>query len=310
VANLNQSSHGFHPVQVPVVVPPPVQQPGQRAVAQSKTVTSFIPSSKKHRNSQKITLITFISILSGAIIILLLLTSTSSNSKYEVNCEVKKGRGGNTVISVEVKGKAEKLAVLMTTPNGKTESRIIEKKSLMANSTNVNFAPDTFEQGTYNFVVKLFDSEKIITTKKFDVSVEKIWVDKVDIKFAGGYDFWGKLLGMKIDKVAIFCGKKGNLPVPVEKMEVSINGLPCKCEIDKRASNLIIDEKNPIEISIISFKPTQQMINATKKRKDGNSDASMFRLGDKCTVKGKLIYGENKDLEFEKEIVFTKDLLR
>jgi hypothetical protein len=225
-----------------------------------------------------------------------------STSKYEIDCKIKDGKNSSG-IEVTVKGKAEKLAILMTVPTGQMDSKIVEKEALMTNSATTVFTPENLEEGTYIFAVKLFDSEKVIAKKEFSVSLEKLWVDDISLKTEKIGSAWGdKEIGVKIKKVFITYGKEGNLPTRFNKANVFINGMPCTVKTTSK--------DDTIKVLIYSYRPSQEMINEAKRRDGSDERASLFTLGNKCLISGTLFYGEDKSLDFEKEIVFTEDLFK
>jgi len=340
VQNIGHTSHTTYPTHTPVApvaVPPPVRRIVQRPVVQPpimprrvSAVTTAQAKPTAHLVSLKTLLIVLAIAFGGMILILMVARSPSeskassgektlsereapskeilsslnffSGPKYEINCKVKDVKKSSG-IEVTVKGKAEKLAILMTMPNGQMDSKIVEKETLMTNSATTVFTLEDFEEGTYLFVVKLFDSEKVVAKKEFSVSLQKLWVDDINLKTEKIGSAWGdKEIGLKIEKILVTYKKEGNLPIRFDKADVLINGMPCIVKT--------INTDDTVRILVYRYKPSREMIEEAK-RQDGNDErASLFRLGNKCLIKGTLFYGEDKSLDFEKEIVFTEDLFK
>ncbi|MEN6406986.1 MAG: hypothetical protein ABFC77_11005 [Thermoguttaceae bacterium] len=116
-------------------------------------------------------------------------------------------------IELTIKGPAAKIAVLVTTPDNNTQTAIIEKEKMMANSASVVFWQERgLAKGKYIFCVKLFDSEKVAATKDVLLNLEKVEI--VNFKFVTEKCPWKEETpSYYIRKIVVTVKKEGNAPV-------------------------------------------------------------------------------------------------
>ena len=101
-------------------------------------------------------------------------TMAGCGSKYEVEYKIKRN-GPNTDLSITIKGKAARLAVMLINPNGKTSVRTIENEDMIDNIEILSWVNrEPLKPGTYTLVVKTFDPEKVVYKKELELTREDL----------------------------------------------------------------------------------------------------------------------------------------
>lgn len=74
------------------------------------------------------------------------------------------------VLRVSVAGPARRIAVLVTNPQGKTITKVIEKEDLMDNKQDICFSFSSMQKGDYGITLKDFDTERIVGQQSFVIA--------------------------------------------------------------------------------------------------------------------------------------------
>ena len=231
-----------------------------------------------------------------------------------MSCQLDKG---GEQITVSVSGPAEKLAVIMADPKGEKTSQTIEKERMMTNTSSVQFRIVSFENngqqiqpGTYSFVLKRFDPEKILEEVKFPLLLNRVEIKDFEVRAKK----IGQEGGLAIKSISFSIEKDGNCPVIFNGVDVFADDTQCRCPGN---AAVVVGPTNSVcfELDCPVSRRKQQEYDARAKGQSMWSVGlppliSVFGVGEKCTIKGKLCYGGGKSLEFGKEITFTSEDLR
>lgn len=187
-------------------------------------------------------------------------------------------------LEVTVKGKAVKLAVILTGPDGKPEIKIVESDKMITNCATELFLMRNAEPGTYSLMVKTFDPEEVVCKDEFVLSLEKLAVE--DVKYEG------KLDGLSISFK--FCMRKeGNLPITFNRcFPATFDGVHCSSSI-LESGYVLLNQQSVVGGHVGCYLREFEIIG----REFAGSGHHIFS--------GKLLYGKDnqKSVEFRKEFV-------
>ena len=135
---------------------------------------------------------------------------------------------GQPFLEVRVTGKAAKLAVMLTDPQGKTETQVIEENEMITNAKTVRLAMQQKpEAGTYTLLVKSFQPERVVykATPKFTRGKLTI----LDASFTGWKPGgWGASNDwLAPTGVTFVVENKGSLPVCFGRMCIVMGDQTC-----------------------------------------------------------------------------------
>jgi hypothetical protein len=177
------------------------------------------------------------------------------------------------------------LAVILTDPKGEPEIRTIEKEQMMANSASRYFSIRSPQAGTYVLVVKTVEPEKVVWQGKIEFLPTELVIEDVEIAASSG------MLGGV--NVIVSVRKSGNLPAVITDLASVNNYLMIDGEEYFAIGSprpVIMGERETIRLPQIVphwVKPDWR---------------ERFKVGNKCTIKGRLLYGEGKQADFEKAV--------
>jgi len=198
--------------------------------------------------------------------------------KYKVDTKIENGELFSK-IRISVEGSPKNLAVVITDPAGETESLSISKEELKSGSRFVDFNIFSFKEGTYKLAVILQDSKLVVFRKQIPVFLKDLSVEKIEIltgkNVFGSADNQNIIVGLKAT-----IKKDGNLPIRFVNADIFINGKKCILPLVK---NIYDQESHIVQIGL------------------GGYNHKGSKLSDKYLIKGKLFYGGNKSVDFEKE---------
>jgi len=220
------------------------------------------------------------------------------SSKYEIRYEVREQKIYDRIL-VEIRGEAQKLAVFLTTPNGKTEYQVFEKEQMMTNILVVGFSDNNFQQGNYKILVKSFDSLKILAEKEFQLSLKKVEIKNVEIS-TRKINIYNRVKGTRLTEIKITTEKDGNLPIQFKEITLSINGMPCEL------GQMSVENSRCVTAYINRYSASPEMERLSKERESKGIEnfADLFQAGDACLVEGVLTYGAGS-ISFKKEFNIT-----
>jgi hypothetical protein len=214
-------------------------------------------------------------------------------------------------LTVTVKGKAAKLAVILTSPSGDSDTAIIESERMITNSATVRFQLAAPEPGRYVLTVKTFAPEAVVARKNIDFSLNRLTVDSIafatepvtrmgDGRWIGSFDLKGLVIKIR---------KDGNLPLPITGAAVQIDRTDCMfCS----AQGVLIGQDDAVRVTFVS-RATPETQEADRRHGWGgfSSNTVMFWPGSQYLVTGKLFYGKEgrNSLDFEKELVVSQDMV-
>jgi hypothetical protein len=214
-------------------------------------------------------------------------------------------------LAVRVKGKAAKLAVILTSPNGESDTNIIESERMITNNATVKFHLTDSKPGRYVLSVKTFYPEAVVVKKNIDFSLRGLKVESVDFvtkpvtrmgdgQWIGSFDLIGLVIKVR---------KDGNLPVPITGAAVQIDGTDCMfCN----TQGVLVGQSDFVRVTLQTI-ATPNSQEADQKHGWGGFPANTMMLwpGTRYTVSGKLFYGKDgeKFLNFQKELVVSKDMV-
>lgn len=226
-------------------------------------------------------------------------------SPFQVDYKIDKRTDFCAVIEVTVKGKAAKLAVILTNPEGKSNVEIIESDQMIDNCQTVTLLMDECPQpGTYILSVKTFEPEKVVYKKELNFSLNQLTVEDVKFNLEPAKSWMGEFEGYKLEGIEIVLRKDGNLPIRFTDVSVAVNGNQCGAK-SISSGYMMVSQKHTVKVSFYCL-PTEKMEERDRRR--GRLlpwTVALFNSGDRCLVKGKLFFNEKKDksLDFEKELV-------
>lgn len=213
-------------------------------------------------------------------------------------------------LEVTVKGKAAKLAVILTSPSGESDTEIIESERMITNNATVKFQITDPQPGRYVLTVKTFYPESVVVKKNIDFSLNRLTVESVsfstepvtrmgDGRWIGSFDLKG---------LAIKVHKDGNLPVRITGAAVQIDRTDCAfCN----AQGVLIGQDDPVRVTLMT-RATPETQEADRAHGWSGFPANNMMLwpGARYMVSGKLFYGKHggESLDFQKELVVSRDM--
>jgi hypothetical protein len=216
-------------------------------------------------------------------------------------------------LEVTVKGKAAKLAVILTSPSGESNTDIIESERMITNNATVKLSMDDPQPGRYVITVKTFFPEAVVVKKNVDFSLNKVSVESVKFhleptrRFGGGttgeYTLEGLTLGLR---------KDGNLPVEIADASIMVGDARCQfCNV--ASDRVMIGQQHAVAVRV--------SVSATEKTREGErrrgtaamlpSLVAVFAPGDRYLVTGRIALGkgQGQPLEFQKEMVVSQEIV-
>ena len=230
-------------------------------------------------------------------------TGQSWGSSYTVDYNVVSEEASDARLKATVKGPAAKLAVILTDPQGESNTQIIGKEFMISNSQTVELPMQNPRAGTYILTVKTVEPEKVVWKKNIPLSLGTLAV--VDVKFDLSPNL-GPFEGYSINGIKVVLKKDGQLPVKFTDVSAALDGKAGR-QIGIRSGYTMADQQHTVGI-VVNFLPTAEMENRDRARGRLPCTSALFRPGERHWVKGKLVFGEDrKSLDFEKEFVAPQD---
>jgi GYF domain 2 len=213
--------------------------------------------------------------------------SQNCGSPYTVDYKVASD-SFNAVLNATIKGPAAKLGVILTDPKGESVSHIVEKDSMINNCQAVQLPIEDPQEGTYVLTIKTVDPEAVVLLKKFTFSPTQLTITDIRANFTRDTD-WGQFWGYRLSSVQVFIEKSGNLPIKLDTTNnrLSADGKEYFANLD---SHIIVDQRKILNIGLVP-------------RAVLSCSEEAFKPGYKGVIKGKLLFGRGKCLEFQKEFV-------
>ena len=227
-------------------------------------------------------------------------------SPYSVSYRIVSDGPIDAGVDATVKGPAAKLGVILTDPNGESDTKIIEKEDMISNCRTVRLRMRDPREGTYVLTVKTIEPEKNVWKDNIPLSLGKLTVK--DVKCLLAPERWRGDKRDELGTIQITLQKTGNLPIIFTGTSFTVGG---SAVYQTRLQGegwgcVMVDQEWIANIAGEYCPPTKKQIQ-NYERGHGTFELppSQARLepGERYLVKGKLFYGDHKSLDFEKELV-------
>jgi hypothetical protein len=230
-------------------------------------------------------------------------TVTVPGSPYNVEYETTLVDDYTAGLKVTVKGPAARLSVILTEPNGKAHSQVIEKEQMMTNSKDVSLPMADLQEGAYALMVKSINPEKVVWQKNIQFSIGQFGLDDVQFNFVQHTKpMEVGFLGYKLEGVMVTLHKQGDLPVNFTDVSVTVDGKDCSLKSIKWGG-VMFEPQHMVNIEVYC-PPTRKMEERDKNTGGLPALVAIFKPGEKGLIKGTLFCGKDrKPFYFEKEYV-------
>ena len=210
-------------------------------------------------------------------------------------------------ISVTVKGKAAKLAVIFTRPDRKTETHTIEPEQMITNSYTLKMIVNgpCVDPGQYSLIVKTFSPEEVVCQEEINLSLEKLVFDTARFDLQPVQTWGNTSVGsFSLKHLGIGLQKKGNLPLGFSGCELTVGG--ARCDVFKIIARLSGETQQAAFLETYVH-PTAEMLQNDKSHGWSGLPANeaMFWPGDRYQVKGRLFYSA----DHSKYVDFVTDMV-
>jgi len=219
------------------------------------------------------------------------------NSPYSAEYKIATD-GSNVFFETTVKGPAEKLAVILTSPDGKSDVRVIGKDQMMSNCQTVHVYMEKPQEGNWVLSVKTVEPEKIVWQTNISLSLEKLAITDMKLNMEM---FDKRPEGCFFNGVDVTVVKDGNLPVVFSGAAVSIDGINGQASVG--FGSAMTGQSQTVKIPA-SCRPTPAMEQRDRARGGLPYAGAFFMNGERHKVRVSLFYGQDKkSVDFEEELM-------
>jgi len=170
----------------------------------------------------------FAGVAAGALLLLYLLWTLLAVGLFGVGYRAEYRpliENGQPFLEVKVTGKATKLAVMLTDPNGKTETQIIEENEMITNEKVVRLPMERKPApGTYALAMKTFQPERVVYRASPKYSRGKLTILDAAFKWkpwtGGGHQ--------QPEAITLTVENQGSLPVCFDRVLATIDDQKCE----------------------------------------------------------------------------------
>ncbi len=228
--------------------------------------------------------------------------ATERSDSFQVDYKVVDG-GYCAGLEAIVRGKAAKLAVILTSPNGESRVEVIESDNMITNCATVKLPLEDPQPGTHVLTVKTFFPEEVVCRKEVSFSLNQLMVEDVKFNLIPKHSFMGNFVGNELMGLEITLNKDGNLPIEFSDVSVTVGDEQCLLN-SIESGGIMIGQRHLVKVSLFCA-PTQKMLEYDARRGGLPWQVALFRSGDRYPIKGRLLFSKDREkfVEFEKELV-------
>jgi hypothetical protein len=220
-------------------------------------------------------------------------------SPYSVDYKVILLDNSNVGIEATVKGPVAKLEVVLTGPEGVSDTQTIEQSDMVSKSQIIKMTMRNPQPGKWVLALKTLNPEKVVWQKDISFSLGQLAVENVSFDLVPNN---GQIEGYYVEGIKVSLKKDGNLPVEFTEVSAAIGGKECNSRCIS-LGEAMVDQQHTVKIAV-SCSPTPEMIDRDTRNGGLPYTAALFRPGERYSVTGKLFFGKNRSsLDFETEFV-------
>ena len=188
----------------------------------------------------------------GGVVLLIVLAAvliaSLARPSYRVTHRVVAAPGWRAALEVTVRGKARRLALLLTDPEGQTRTEFIEADDMMDNVEAVKVDMGRGAKlGIYTLIVKAADTERILHREKIAFWLEGLSIEDVRLHFR---DWYGN---KQLESAEIVVRKKGNLPVVIEQVKLTSANIVATS--NRLRDPAVLDERTTVKVAGFYSRP-------------------------------------------------------